>query len=225
MYYLQDASAGGTLKVRVMAVPVQFGVRSLALFGSVVLRGSARAPLRHREANGRASARWTSNWIRTVRQEVERRRSVGGASRSRVRELPPQAPTRPALTGATAHDPRGHRLQAAGILARRHAHEYLLDDAPIQRVLPRQRLEGWQRHLAPRGAHARADVHSAARRGSSDPLPARPRPRGGPSAPRSNRSAFVSTRSSTSGRDRTVGVSTTTDGRAVRDCFMAAPVR
>ena len=110
---------------------------------------------RHREANGRASARWTSNWIRTVRQEVERRRSVSGASRSRVRELPPQAPTRPALTGATAHDPRGHRLQAAGILARRHAHEHLLDDAPIQRVLPRQRLEGWQRHLAPRGAHAR----------------------------------------------------------------------
>ena len=52
-----------------------------------------------------------------------------------------EPPTHRTPARAPGADVRTQRLQASAILARRHAHEHLLDAAPVQRVVPGERPE------------------------------------------------------------------------------------
>ena len=79
-------------------------------------------------------------------EPVQRRRLPGAQLRRRLRH---EAAADTALARTAADHAIRYRLQAPRILARGHAHQHLLDDATIQRVLVGQRLEGRQRHLAP----------------------------------------------------------------------------
>ena len=58
-----------------------------------------------------------------------------------------EPPTHRTLARAPGANVRAQRLQASAILARRHAHEHLLNDAPGQRVVPGERPERGQRDL------------------------------------------------------------------------------
>ena len=58
-----------------------------------------------------------------------------------------EPPTHRTLARAPGANVRAQRLQASAILARRHAHEHLLNDAPVQRVVPGERPERGQRDL------------------------------------------------------------------------------
>ena len=82
----------------------------------------------------------------------ERRGSPGVEWRLRLRHAPP---THRTLARAPRAHVRAQRLQAATILARRHAHEPLLDDAPVQRVVRGERPERGQRDLTGRMARPR----------------------------------------------------------------------
>ena len=142
-----------------------------------------------------------------------------------------------AFARAAAHHAGRQGLQTPRILAGRDAHHHVLDDAPIQRVGVHQGLG-----TSAAGPHARRRGRAAARPPLCRARPARlgwaPCPRGLMRIPRtaqrraillqhrasstrrpertinSKSSAFVSTRSATSGRDRTAGDSTAAIGYA-----------
>ena len=81
----------------------------------------------------------------------------GGLPRFELRLRPRhETPTHGTLTRAATRDGLAERLQAARILAGRHADEHLLDDTAIQRIGLRHRLKRRQRDFAGRGAHAGA---------------------------------------------------------------------
>ncbi len=85
-------------------------------------------------------------------QGVERRRLPGLELRRRLGD---KAPTDRALARAAALHAGRHRLQAARVLPRGHAHHQLLEDPPIQRVGVRQCAEGRQLDLAALRPHPR----------------------------------------------------------------------
>ena len=106
----------------------------------------------------------------------ERRGSPGVELRLRLSHEPPTDRT---LARAPGADVRAQRLQAAAILARRHAHEYLLDAAPVQRVVRGERPERGQRDLLAGVPDARAAQRHLAP--AQDDLTGRmARPRGTP---------------------------------------------
>ena len=101
-------------------------------------------------------------------EAVERGRPPGGELRRRLRD---EAAAHGALARAPAGHRRRQRLQTARILARRHAHEHLLDHAPIQRILAGH--PEMSATALPRRRRARAA-------GEAPPCGHRARPRSGP---------------------------------------------
>ncbi len=103
-------------------------------------------------------------------EAVEGRRPPGGELRRGLRDEPA---AHGALAGAATDHGRWQRFETARILARRHAHEHLLDHATIQRILAGHRSKGGQRHFLAVGTHARptkrhlaAPEHDLARDGA-----------------------------------------------------------
>ena len=109
-----------------------------------------RDPERHREA-----VLPDVHAVEDQRDEVEAVER-GGLPRPQLRRrLGHEPPADAALARPPTHDSGRDRLQAPRVLAGRHAHQHLVDDAPIQRVRVRQGLECRQRDFPPVGAHAR----------------------------------------------------------------------
>ena len=88
------------------------------------------------------------------RDEVEAVEQRALPRRELRRRTGDEAPADSTLARAAARHLRPDRLQAPRVLPRSNADEHLLDDAPVEWIGSRHRLERGQRDLAGRGADA-----------------------------------------------------------------------
>ena len=86
--------------------------------------------------------------VEEQRHEVKAVQRCGLPRPELRRGLRHESPADAALARAATHDPRWHRLETPRIVAGRHAHQHLLNDAAIQGIGLGHRLEGRQRDFA-----------------------------------------------------------------------------